>query len=308
MPRKVEHLDVSRLTVEYVAGASAQTIAERYDASRSTILGRLHAAGVRVRRPTESRVKVIGLDVRYTQDFLGLLDGILLGDGCIVPSGSLRIEQSAERVGWLSDVQEAFLEFDVASKIEPIRRAPRTSKDRVMPAWNGFMLRTPSYAELKEQRKRWYPRGVKQVPADCRMSEETLRAWICGDGSGRPDGTFVLCTDGFSRREVVRLVQLLNESFSLRARPYRNGSRWKIGLFRKDQVLALRDQLDLPKCCIYKFRYARAAQRRGALTEADVREIRAARGVKLSVLAERYNLSRSAVNNVALRKTYRWVQ
>jgi hypothetical protein len=310
MPRRIEHLNMVRLVAEYATGASAKTLATRYHVGRSTILDRLHEAGAPVRRTTEWEEKSIGIAARDVEGFLALIDGVLLGDACVSKRGSLRIEQSAIRLGWLKDVQDALACLGAASKIMRIRRAPRAIKGRAIPAWRGYMLYTPSYAELKEQRARWYPNGTKLVPLDCRMSVITLRAWISGDGTGRSDGTLLLCTDGFSRRDVARLVKLLNETFQVRARLCRSGRSWKIGLFRKDEVLALRSIVDLPKCCAYKLRHARPAQKRGALNETAVREIRSrcASGVKLATLAARYGISRSAVNNVALHKSYRWVQ
>jgi len=65
----------------------------------------------------------------------------------------------------------------------------------------------------------------------------------------------------------------------------------------------------MSKCCRYKFQHARGAQRKGKLPEASVQAIRGKydEGVTLSVIAKEHGLSRSAVNNIGLRKVYKWV-
>ncbi len=65
----------------------------------------------------------------------------------------------------------------------------------------------------------------------------------------------------------------------------------------------------MSKCCHYKFQYACAAQKKGKLSENAVRDIRRRydEGIKLAKIASAYGISRPTVNNIGLRKVYKWV-
>lgn len=241
--------------------------------------------------------------------FIEIVDGLLLGDGTITKQGSLRVDQSYVRVGWLKAIQADLAAIGVSSVIDPVRRAARLRSDgRLLPAYNGSLLRVPAYAESKIQRRRWYPRGKKKVPMDVRISPRTVADWVSGDGTGTLDGGLIFCTAGFTKPEKKRLIARLRDAFQIRLIPTATGS---IGLFRKDEVLRLRDQIlaHVPECCRYKFRHVRPAQKRGALDQTQVRAIRSRydQRERLAVLAKEYGLSRSAINNIGLRRSYRWI-
>lgn len=182
----------------------------------------------------------------------------------------------------------------------------------MLPPYTGCTLRVPAYVELRELRQRWYPNGVKCVPEDVRLTAASVADWVSGDGTGNSAGGLILCTDGFTEQDVRHLICRLRETFGVRARTvFSGGGRPKIGILRKDDVLHLRDILlpHMSACCHYKFRHARAAQKRGTLSEFEVRDIRARyeAGVVLAVLANEYGLSRAAINNIGMRKVYKWV-
>lgn len=73
------------------------------------------------------------------------------------------------------------------------------------------MLYTPAYIELKGERLRWYPRGIKRIPADVSFDPLALAYWFCGDGTYDKHGAIFFCTNGFLKKEVNVLAQGLVE-------------------------------------------------------------------------------------------------
>lgn len=309
--RRTAHLDIDALVRGYETGDSAQTLAKKFNTGRSTVLTRLREAGVRIRRPSEWEEKHLVLLPQHEEPFIELLDGLMLGDGTLPRDGGLRIEQSHVRHGWLKDIQQELRGFGVKSTMDEVIRPERARKDgRILSAYRGFLLRTPAYVELRSQRQRWYPGDVKRIPDDVRITKKSVAAWVSGDGTGGKKGTLVLCTDDFTEEGVGLLIDRLKEVFNVKARRV-SGERPRVGLYRKNDVLRLREVLlpHMSKCCRYKFQHARGAQRKGKLPEASVQAIRGKydEGVTLSVIAKEHGLSRSAVNNIGLRKVYKWV-
>jgi hypothetical protein len=293
----------------YSKGLSSTVLAKRLGVGRSTVLNVLRSLGVVVRRPSEWEEKRIGLGESDNQAFVEILDGLMLGDGSISQQNVLSVEQSCVRVGWLNDLQQYLATLGIKSTLDEIVRPERYRKDgRRLPSYKGFRLRSPAYVELRTQRDRWYPSGLKTVPPDVRVTPRSVAAWVSGDGTGSSAGTLLLCTDGFPVRDVELLINRLRSAFGVRPKLMGSVVRPKIGVLRKDEVVMLRDILIpyLSRCCHYKFRYARPAQKRGSLSPDAVRDIRSKydSGVRLVEMAQVYGLSRSAINNVGLRRSY----
>lgn len=309
--RRTAHLDIEALVTGYESGQSARTLAEKFNTGRSTVLTRLREAGVRIRRPSEWEEKHLNLHPQHWEPFIELVDGLMLGDGTLPRAGGLRVEQSHVRQGWLEDLQKELRALGAESTMDEVVRPERIRKDgRLLPAYRGFLLRTPAYVELREQRQRWYPGGVKHVPDDVRITQKSVAAWISGDGTGNKAGALVLCTDDFTEEGVRLLIDRLDGVFGVRARRV-SGGKPKIGLYRKDDVFRLREILlpQMSECCHYKFQHARVAQKKGKLAVGVVQSIREKydADVLLSQIAAEHGLSRSAVNNIGLRKVYKWV-
>lgn len=268
---------------------------------------------MRIRRPSEWAEKTLDLSPEGFKRLTEIVDGLMLGDGHLLRQGGLRLEQSHVRRGWVENVQQRLVSLRVSSTLDEVTRPARFRKDgRLLPPYTGCSLRVPAYAELRILRQRWYPNGVKCVPEDVRLTAASVADWVSGDGTGTTAGGLILCTDGFTEQDVEHLICRLRETFGVRARTvFSGGGRPKIGVLRKDDVLHLRDILlpHMSACCTYKFQHARAAQKRGALSESEVRDIRARyeAGVVLALLATEYGLSRSAINNIGMRKVYKWV-
>ena len=232
----------------------------------------------------------------------------MLGDGGI-QQGSLRVEQSVVRAGWLKDLQRDLASLGLSSKLDPVCRPEKLWRGRKFKEYHGLVLRTPSYRELRPHISRWYPdRGPKCVPQDVRITPRSTALWISGDGTGRKSGGLVLCTDGFLEPDLRLLVARLFDVFGIRPRLIESN---RIGIFRKGDVVTLKSAV-LPfmsDCCVYKFAYARAPQKRGRFNPAEIFDIRKRCDSKetLASIARQYGVSRSAINNIGLRKCYQWI-
>lgn len=304
------YLDIDAVIAGYTSGISTNSLAQQFGVGRSTILDRLRKAGVTIRSASEWQEKSIGLASDKLEQLVEVVDGLMLGDGNLSRSGGLRIDQSNIRRGWIEDIKMRLNELGVQSIIDNVNRPARTRRDgHLLPPYSGCALRTPAYAELQRMHARWYPCGIKRVPDDVRITPVSVAGWVSGDGTGTKVGGLVLCTDSFTIREVNFLVRRLRDVFNIH--PRRVLSHPRVAIYRKDDVLRLRDILipHMSECCHYKFQNARPAQKRGKLSEVDVRAVRKdyKSGVLLAVLAARYGLSRSAVNNIGMEKVYKWV-
>lgn len=142
-------------------------------------------------------------------DFQTLLDGILLGDGSITLAGSLRVSQSSKRLLWLWQLERRLRSF--GCEVTVVRTVTRDHHlgNRIIPGNLTFLLYSKVYQELKEQRRRWYPDGKKAVPADLVLTPEGIAHWFTGDGFSNGHSQLGISTEGFSVKDIDRLVSLM---------------------------------------------------------------------------------------------------
>lgn len=306
-------LDDPALLEQYLCGESAAQLAREYKANIWSVLSRIRAAGIRVRSNKEQNEKRLNLTQSQRRLFLALVDGILLGDGSIDPKGCLRLEQANRRRGWLDQVVGLLSELEADSRLIKIPPRTRTLEGRVVRSGGGCLLYMPCYVELQEQRKRWYPRGVKRVPKDVDLSPCSLAHWFAGDGTYDTSGSLFLCTDGFLKKEVVRLAHELS-ALGVRATCIsgRRPSQFKVAILRRDDAQLFKDVIAeyLPACCFYKLRYvrprltyearSRAHRKYSDTTERKVVAARS-RGLSLSALAFKFGIRQSTVQNIVRR-------
>jgi hypothetical protein len=184
---------------------------------------------------------------------------------------------------------------------------------RAVRSKGGYLLYTPCYVEFQEQRRRWYPKGVKRVPKDVDLSPCSLAHWFAGDGTYDTSGSLFLCTDGFLKTEVVRLARTLCD---LRVRaacvPGQRPAQFKVAILRRDDAQLFKETVEahLPACCIYKLRYVRPTLTFEALSrahrkysDATERKVVAARsrGLSWSVIATKFGINKSTVCNIVKR-------
>ena len=203
--------------------------------------------------------KKLGLSRRQGALFDSFVSGLLLGDAHISKTGSLRIEQSVKRVGWLRQVKARLAEFGCDARVStPFQNRVSIGPHNVIRPGLSRMLTTRVYIELKAQRKRWYRDSRKIVPKDLSLNAEGFAHWFVGDGSGDEFGLLRLSTNNFTPREVQRLIRMLPvEARSVSA----GGDRRLIKICRLDEAVTFANLIRpfLPRCAWYKIRHVRPA-------------------------------------------------
>jgi LAGLIDADG DNA endonuclease family len=186
-----------------------------------------------------------------SSSFLRKLDGLLLGDGNYAyaktrPGSNSYYRQPSKSFDWLQELRDTFTCEGYSAEIYPY-----TVQDRHY----GY-LQSCASPELTEQRHRWYPMGVKEIPPDLELTPTTLRQWYLGDGTMRHRGAFAaFCTEGFSRGSMdlllAKLISVLGKSS---ARLANRRKRWNIELTRPGtaKLLSL-IQRDIPLSLAHRF-------------------------------------------------------
>lgn len=265
-PTKSKLLNTEQMIDLYVTNKlSCKSIAERAGISDVAVKKRLKRAGIVLRRPHESRER----HVEISEELIELIDGLLLGDGCITEkSPRLSINQRASMIAWLDIIAAEFETHCLTYRRNLFHREPlpgdlpegRTSVSREDVA----TLDSHAYVELRAQRLRWYQfeknAWTKTVPMDVRLTPHALVHWYCGDGSLINDKGYwriKFSTNGFTEIEVRRLSSRLNELYDLNSIVgFHADARPILCLNRQTDVskfVSLVEPL-MPKCFQYKIR------------------------------------------------------
>ena len=247
-------------------------------------------------------------------EFIGIVDGLLLGDGSIDPNGSLRLGQAKIRQGWLEELADRLKTLQMVSRTIPVLPRDSVIEGRKTHYMGGGHLYTPTYIELQQQRLRWYPDGIKRVPKDVSLAPVAIAYWFCGDGTYSRDGALMFCTNGFRKREVNFLASRLSEAVGIDAycSPSRPGE-FIVRVNKRDDALRLKNFIEphVPECCRYKFKHVRAALPRGyvqaKLTICQAVEVRSrhADGEKQVLLASEFGVTPSAISRIVRGQVHR---
>jgi len=260
---------MNTIIASYKDGESVASLARRFDANYWSIATRLRKKGIRILSEEERSERRLnfgtGAAGRANAGVLrALVDGLMLGDGSIHPKGYVQIEQTKRRRGWLTHIEGVLQSIGAECRIIKIPPRTRTIEGRTVHSKGGNLLYTPCYVELKAERARWYPKGVKRVPDDVDLSPLALAYWFAGDGTYDEQGAVFFCTNGFLRKHVKQLAGRLT-ALGVPARcvsvPARE-NEFKISVTRRDDAQAFKEIVEphMPACCRYKFKYVRAAK------------------------------------------------
>lgn len=300
----------------YVNGQTLSTIAAQAKVSLGTVRNRLITMGVRMRvarRPLPAQPHLTKAQRRAVD---ALIDGVLLGDGYMTPSGQLRVSQSPKRLGWLRQLATELRRNGFSCRIFRGVNRPRKIDGRALPSTPYCRLQSLTYSVFRAHRVRWY-RGVKMVPLNVNLTVRSVAHWMSGDGYGLPGGGLGLCTDGFSYSAVRRLAGRLSTIYDVDARVYRRpgASRWFIVINRRDDAVKFANKIRrfMPACTRYKLAQVRRTipswVGRKNLAARDVKSIRRlrARGQTYAEIGARFDVSPSLIGQICRNHIYAWV-
>ena len=222
------HIPEQYLREQYIEQEKSMTqIAEAHGLNPTTIRNRLIVFGIPIRDQhyckTANRVEL-------TEDLLEYLDGTLLGDGCLVADTELSAYYTIaqKHLSYIEWVRDFFASHGIGQM--------GTINSWQSPKSPNLTYRYGSryYRELREEYDRWYPGGVKHVPADVRLTPLSVRTWFLEDGCcGRKHGVRIAAC-GFTEEGVERLADGLRQRLNT---PHVNtNTRGYISFGRKEIV------------------------------------------------------------------------
>ena len=197
-----------------------------------------------------------------SQDFLSILDGLMLGDG------SLRIRPNARNATFSYSGKHKYVAIALKALFEnegfvfPPKNHPYYYHRLVKKTqkWcDEWHIITRVHSILTEQYRRWYPEGKKQIPSDLILDPLVVKHWYYGDGGlghhdkRTDDARF--STHGFKYEEVYFLSHLLAEVINF---PYvkiinhQNKHMLYLGKAQIPPLLSYMGECDLP-CYSYKW-------------------------------------------------------
>lgn len=248
----------SEISSRYLNGESESSLSVAFGVAVSTIHRRLVSYKVSLRNPVQAKALRTRRTFDSTQEFLGLLDGLVLGDAWIEVDGSsegrLGIEQRGDRGSWFDLLTTEFEAFGVSSTKAPIKGRVGQINGKKFVGRDALSFRTGKYKPFTNQRERWYPLGKKRVPRDIRLDPKTLAHWYWGDGS-TSKGRMAFHTDGFPEEDVRFLQGLLraNHAWTPTVQKRTSGQHILV-LHRKEQRQELVSLIRpfCPSCFEYK--------------------------------------------------------
>jgi len=232
---------------------STYAMAQEADCGHTAIWKWLHKFNIPIRARGEATFLAKRNYLDLSDKLSNLLEGELLGDGCITMNGSRSAlyqhgSKYEEYLIWLSGI---FADLGLGQV------------GKICKYWNeeyetfGYHYQSRSYPELVPIRQRWYPNGEKIVPQDLILTPIMARQWFIGDGGlhnqvgHHPDICF--CTDDFDKASIDHLlIELRAKGFKVTHQPSEN----RIGM----SVYSVKDFLDwigpCPiDCYSYKWNY-----------------------------------------------------
>lgn len=134
-----------------------------------------------------------------------------------------------------SDEDYLFFKFNSLKEFcsSDLKRISRFDK-RTNKTYHSVVFRTQVSPIFSEYRNKWYPKGIKIVPNDLKLTPLICSIWFCDDGCVTQYGKnkdrlrLQLSTDGFIYDEVIFLSELLSKTIGGTFNVFRKKKHWFI--------------------------------------------------------------------------------
>lgn len=177
-----------------------------------------------------SRTAILKNLPELTQIQKEIIDGSLLGDGTIEKmkgNANARFgkQQKSESFDYLKYVfdnlkpfSKSFVERTVENTINiRLNRGPVTGNRKKFLKIN--IMRTVSHPFFTELRRKWYPKGIKIVPRDIKLTPLMLAIWFCDDGSNHKNNKeAIIHTQGFQEEDINFLIGEMFNLFNIESK------------------------------------------------------------------------------------------
>ncbi len=201
MEKKI--FDKNLLTELYIiSGMSIVSMAKVLGTTQITLRRRMVENDIKINSKLKFSNKPIQLSALQEE----ILIGGLLGDACLTQNG--KKETNAQLI-YLSSVKSHVIYFksffDTTSKDVSVNHYfdKRTNK-----TYTRYSFRTQLNSTFTKYRDKWYPKGVKIIPTDIKLTPNVCLIWYLGDGSIQNDlkekrtEVIKLSTNGFSVDDI----------------------------------------------------------------------------------------------------------
>lgn len=151
-------------------------------------------------------------EIRLTRHELEVIQGCLLGDGCLSINGKSSCfmygSSNYDHVKYVWDqIKRLSTPRYESGPVELKIYDKRTGK-----TYTRYEIRTKNNIFFYNLRMVWYPEGIKIVPKDLKLTNTIIRLWYIGDGSlDKSHGYIKLCTDSFDKDSLELLNEQLQE-------------------------------------------------------------------------------------------------
>ncbi len=162
----------------FVDNMSARDIAKEYGVTKGAVLIKFQRYGVKRRTMPEAQ-ELIANHVTLTKTMIAFINGLLLGDGCIIttPEGkSASYSHTDKHEEYLIWLKKEFKKFNIGCS--KITQHQRTQHPKTL----CYSIKTKNYRDFMYFRNIWYPEGKKKIPT-MTLRPEVLFNWYIGDGS-----------------------------------------------------------------------------------------------------------------------------
>jgi len=163
--------------------------------------------------------------MKYFTDYQKqILDGLMLGDGCLTigcnsRNACLRICRTRRDENYLRRNAEVFKDFITPKGV----RYSETNDKRTKKKYEQIRLRSVCHPLFTEFYNRWYIDGIKKIPKDLKLTYEMVKIWMADDGCVIPPKDKLnrlrfgikFATHSFLEEEVEFLKNQLDKLFDV---------------------------------------------------------------------------------------------
>jgi len=223
-----EEIDILKNTTDKTISKTKSLLSKRTKSSVAHKLSRLkikkHEWVNVLRRSSEG----VGLSLEKINDIISddkfneVIDGCLLGDGCISCGKFNYSSVSKQHVCFVYDNLSKFGFRNIIHKYKS-RGTQIKLRDRIVPITPSEFTYSYSIANkiiFPSIRKHWYPNGIKIVPEDVKITKLSCLLWYLGDGTLLKTNKgksirITLCTNGFSIEDHHLLKYKLEKTLDI---------------------------------------------------------------------------------------------
>lgn len=236
---------------------STYSMAAELGVTPGTILRWLKRLGIPVREADESYFLAHRNYLDVDQYLKEMLEGELLGDGSIIPSGRRTAvyghgTKHQEYVAWLAEefANHGLMQSGTIRRVINYLGEDHTSVT--------YTYRSRSYASLMSFRQRFYPEGKKVVPRGLVLTPIVVRQWYIGDGQlhgpPRQRAAITLHTCAFDPASIDFLMAGLSElGFKVTHQKAHNAIH--VSAHSTEEFLLYIGLCPEPIACVYRYKW-----------------------------------------------------